>query len=67
MADHILAGLRAKTERHGGELTLTFDEETGILTAEFFRQDHGNYSYASETKHFRLTEVKQVWQEVTSD
>lgn len=64
MADHILNGVRATTSHHGGDLTISFDSETGILTVDFFRQERGDYSHATETKHFRLVEVQQVWQEV---
>lgn len=62
--EHILSGLHAKTERHGGDLSLSYDDETGILTVDFFRQERGDYSHAHETKHFRLIEVEQVWREV---
>lgn len=62
MADHILDGLSVSTPHHGGDRSLIFDGE--VLTVNFYREGRGDYTHAVETKHFRLTEVKQVWQEV---
>ena len=65
MSDNdILDGFTATDDYQGGRRSVTVAD--GVLTLEF-RRDHGDtYSEASETKHFRLTEVEQRWVEVTS-
>jgi hypothetical protein len=60
--DHPLDGFRVEDAHHGGDRTVSFDGE--ILTVSYFRQDQGDFTYASDTRHFRLTEVKQQWVEV---
>ncbi len=60
----LLDGIQFTTEHQGGTRTVSIGE--GVLTVHFYRASHGNYSEASETKHFRLTEVEQRWVEVTS-
>jgi hypothetical protein len=64
VADHILDDVRLSAPHHGGEISASFDSETQVLDVTFFRHEVGNYSFAHETKHFRLVEVQQVWQEV---
>jgi hypothetical protein len=64
MSDHPLDGLRIEDEHHGGTRSVLFDGE--VLSVYFFREDRGDFTYASEQRHFRLTEVQQVWTEVES-
>jgi hypothetical protein len=62
MSDHPLDGFQAEDEHHSGERSVSFDGE--ILSVHFFRPDHGDFTYASVQRYFRLTEVQQVWTEV---
>lgn len=62
MSDHPLENFRTQDAHSGGDRTVSFDGN--ILTVSFFRQDRGDFTYASEERHYRLTEVKQTWVEV---
>lgn len=63
MSDHPLFGFRSEDETHYGNSTRTvfFDSSENVLTV---RVEGKGFDGISETKHYLLTEVKQVWQTV---